>query len=658
MFRWNKSIDINEPTQKAIIVHDAGQEDLLLQVKYEGPLEEFGWLIPVPSLPTVEKGSMRPFYELSRLTQQWGMSEGGATHGGLTKGARDEPVKVIEVKTVGAYKVSILSAQDAGSLERWLKRHDYSIPGGKTQVIDEYIRRGWHFVAAKIDLRRPVGLQKVSGAAPKNTSLPAKTRKALRKQLASGELHPLLISFDTPKCIYPLRISAVAGKPSEVSLYVLSAEALLDKFIFHKDLAKLQEQEAEGAGTAKKQAARSRAAWQEVRRLRFATMMYSVASSGDRTRGRARDLSTEELEALGKEPLPGRLDTRLHDVPYGLVQRLQVPPQLIPASVQELPRLKGRTWFLTKQVCTFRSGEMHDLEFQPAISVLAATLPERPGNIAASVLASWGPAGVPVLLAACRSTNALQRINASSALSLVRDPGVAEMLPTLFKDDVPEVRFNALLAAEVNGDTRLVEPLRTLFRDPYQQVGQRAAQGLCLSESSARAPLYLALLRDPNPDVQLCALRVLAEISLSPIPRADLLRLLGSPRLEVVSSALDILQQDQTLEFLARRRNMDPPYPARRATNLLSSAEAGALSTNQLPIARLAGLEFLRQNADAKAVELTLPLLRDTNLLVRNRAFELLRTVSGQDIPQNDPAKWEQWWAANKDTFVARKPAQ
>jgi len=60
------------------------------------------------------------------------------------------------------------------------------------------------------------------------------------------------------------------------------------------------------------------------------------------------------------------------------------------------------------------------------------------------------------------------------------------------------------------------------------------------------------------------------------------------------------------------------------------------------------GLKILRQNADAQAVALSLPLLRDTNSLVRNRAFALLRMVSGQDIPQNDPAKWEQWWAANK----------
>src|ERR1017187_8348934 len=127
VFRWNKQVDINEPTQKAIIVHDAGREELLLQVKYEGPLEDFGWLIPVPSLPTVSKGSMEPFYELSQLTQR----QGGGLLRGLTVpvaslGGREETVKVIEVKTVGAYEVAVLSARDAGSVARWLKAHDYA----------------------------------------------------------------------------------------------------------------------------------------------------------------------------------------------------------------------------------------------------------------------------------------------------------------------------------------------------------------------------------------------------------------------------------------------------------------------------------------------------------------------------------------------------
>src|SRR6266850_6809246 len=118
VFKWNKGIDINEPTQKAIIVHKAGREDLLLQVKYEGPLEEFGWLIPVPSLPTIEKGSMEPFYELSRLTQrEFAMRQAVTLAGSGGRGRDDESIKVVEVKTVGAYEISILSARDSGALD-------------------------------------------------------------------------------------------------------------------------------------------------------------------------------------------------------------------------------------------------------------------------------------------------------------------------------------------------------------------------------------------------------------------------------------------------------------------------------------------------------------------------------------------------------------
>src|SRR5439155_11343282 len=181
----------------------------------------------------VEKGSMQPFYELSQLTQrQWGGFGGVATLSASSKGMHEEGVKVIEVKTVGAYEVAILSAQDAGSLARWLKAHDYSIPQEKAGIVDEYIRKRWYFIAAKIQLDKDVALSLVSSASPKDTASPSRAQNLIQRQLASGELHPLLISFDAPKCIFPLKISAVGGKPSEVSLYLLSAEPLLNKFIF------------------------------------------------------------------------------------------------------------------------------------------------------------------------------------------------------------------------------------------------------------------------------------------------------------------------------------------------------------------------------------------------------------------------------------------
>src|ERR1035438_10370007 len=116
-FVWDKHKDIAEPTQKAILVYDAGREDLILQVKYEGPVDEFGWLIPVPNLPTVQKGSMKCFYELSQYTQKhfenpWQRNQTKSmslSAAGIDPEEKAEPsVKVVEIKTVGAYEIAVL----------------------------------------------------------------------------------------------------------------------------------------------------------------------------------------------------------------------------------------------------------------------------------------------------------------------------------------------------------------------------------------------------------------------------------------------------------------------------------------------------------------------------------------------------------------------
>ena len=80
--------------------------------------------------------------------------------------------------------------------------------------------------------------------------------------------------------------------------------------------------------------------------------------------------------------------------------------------------------------------------------------------------------------------------------------------------------------------------------------------------------------------------------------------------------------------------------------------------TNRFGSVRLIGLRVMQDNADATAVELTLSLLRETNSVIRSRAFSALQTISGQNISEDDPAKWEAWWAAKKASFTARRLSQ
>ena len=240
-FVWDKHKDINEPTQKAILVYDAGREDLILQVKYEGPVDDFGWLIPVPNLPTVQKGSMKCFYELSQYTQrhfEWGHQNSQTRSIPMSLGVEsadksEPPVKVIEIKTVGAYEIAVLSTKDSSALAKWLDANHFYFPTNKTDVLDTYVKQHWYFVAARINLVKGEGFTLLS---PRQFENQVSAKHSTGLKLASGELNPLQISFASDHCVFPLKISSVNGQPSEVQVYVLSPEPLLETTMLEKKL--------------------------------------------------------------------------------------------------------------------------------------------------------------------------------------------------------------------------------------------------------------------------------------------------------------------------------------------------------------------------------------------------------------------------------------
>jgi Uncharacterized protein conserved in bacteria (DUF2330) len=680
VFKWNKAIDINEPTQKAIIFHDSGREDLLLQVKYEGPLENFGWLIPTPNLPDVKEGTMEPFYELSKLTQKhWGAENG--THQGrgvptLSAGSAED-IKVIQIKTVGAYEVSILSPKNAGSLQRWLKAHGYSFPEGKSEIVEEYIRQGWYFTAAKIELNKGLGFKMAPATTPKEALSAAKARSTLQTKLSSGELHPLLISFDTSRAVFPLKISAVGGKPSEVSVYVIAAEPLLNRFIYKQSVEMLGKQynqwEAEKS-VRQEQRLKTRRNMSALRIPFFLDSFYSK-DPRDSIRESKRDYTREDILALAREEEIAMPTENLGEIFYApqgdMLQCLRLNTSEIPVCAKSFSRLKKGDWYLTKLVHTFAPTDMRDLEFEPALPALARTLSQPAGQIAAQTLAQLGPKAQVYLTQACRSTNSMERLNAVIGIETSRAPGFGDTLAVLLKDPMPAIRLHALRALDAHPESRFVDTIVALLRDPNREIRDEA-YGLLENESADRTPFYLTLTRDPDPNVRMSAIGIAGRINrYAPSDKVfqEALRLLKDPNEEVRTVALHTLYQmraqdvprAELLPFLsspdATVRGMAsvllrPDSQVPGGTRLtLPSNENVALLKNPSTMARLMGLKNLQRTGDAEAVELILPLLSDTNKLVRNRAYFVLREITGVDVSENDPAKWQAWWKANKSSF-------
>ncbi|MHB8079957.1 MAG: DUF2330 domain-containing protein [Candidatus Krumholzibacteriia bacterium] len=205
-FVWrNERIDIREPEQKAVILFEAGWEDLILEVRYEGAPEEFGWIVPLPAEPELEPSSPDLFVRLSELTQEPRYGGAPGRHAaGLHAGV--EAVEVLQRKRVGIYDAAVLAARSGRALEAWLAGNGFRPPAGAGPLLAEYARRGWTFTAMKI----------AADAADTATA----------RRLGDGTIQPVRFRFRTEAPVFPLKISAANGGDADLLLYVLTPTAL------------------------------------------------------------------------------------------------------------------------------------------------------------------------------------------------------------------------------------------------------------------------------------------------------------------------------------------------------------------------------------------------------------------------------------------------
>ncbi|MBU0762488.1 MAG: DUF2330 domain-containing protein [Candidatus Altiarchaeota archaeon] len=145
--------DIYEPSQKAAIIHDGVNEQLILQVTYEGNTTEFAWIVPTPSYPDVEKAKALLFEELHWLTEpeyKRAPGFGFTTMDGVMRA--QEAVTVHEQKQVGVYEIAILSSDDPKALINWLNANGYRITSAAEEVIGYYVEKRWFFTAVRLNM--------------------------------------------------------------------------------------------------------------------------------------------------------------------------------------------------------------------------------------------------------------------------------------------------------------------------------------------------------------------------------------------------------------------------------------------------------------------------------------------------------------------------
>lgn len=204
---------------KVVLMRDSDRTVITMANDYEGPLEEFAIVVPVPVV--LEEGQINvaenavidhlDAYTAPRLVEyfdedpcrRWDTYEditvmaarAGPAEASLRR--KDSFGVTVEAEyTVGEYDIQILSADESDGLIGWLVQNGYKLPMEAAPVLSGYIKQGTKFFVARVNLEEQ-----------------ARTGLTF--------LRPLQMAFESPKFMLPIRLG-MANADGKQELFVFA----------------------------------------------------------------------------------------------------------------------------------------------------------------------------------------------------------------------------------------------------------------------------------------------------------------------------------------------------------------------------------------------------------------------------------------------------
>lgn len=173
--------------QTVIILWDAANktQHFIRQASFKSEGEDFGFIVPTPTQPTLGESGDEAFAFLRKLTEpkivkqsrSRGLSCGcGGALSTDPKGAA-EAVTVLDEQTIAGYRAAVLEATSGDALANWLKQNAYAYSPEVAVWAKPYIENGWKFTALKV--ARKVGEAKNANVATSALRLSFQTDRPL-----------------------------------------------------------------------------------------------------------------------------------------------------------------------------------------------------------------------------------------------------------------------------------------------------------------------------------------------------------------------------------------------------------------------------------------------------------------------------------------------
>ena len=259
---------VGVPYQRVLLTHDGTDECLVLQSEYQvsegSPAANIAWVVPVPSIP--ELGSLSPksastlfdwlaYSSIPDVTKVShvlalafliGLPAAGiigfllclvslmtswptwvSLRRGLivimsgyllcalplwafilfhiffakSAGFNGAGVDVVKHQQVGVYDVHVVTSGGSATLIEWLRKGGFHFGQEDQVVFDHYIDQDWYFVAARVNAGEVHGDHELT---------------------SEGLVAPLVVRFAARQPIYPLALTSITGRATELLIYVLS----------------------------------------------------------------------------------------------------------------------------------------------------------------------------------------------------------------------------------------------------------------------------------------------------------------------------------------------------------------------------------------------------------------------------------------------------
>ena len=141
--------------QANIVIWDPNTqiEHFVRTASFSANSDEFEFVAPTPSMPTISSADRSCFDLLHKLSNSETPSSGFGGGGGYGGGGGGG-VSVHQSLDVGSMRATTLTAVDADSLKKWLEENEYKVSPTQTVWFDHYIKKGWFLTAFKFNAKK------------------------------------------------------------------------------------------------------------------------------------------------------------------------------------------------------------------------------------------------------------------------------------------------------------------------------------------------------------------------------------------------------------------------------------------------------------------------------------------------------------------------